>query len=148
MAAGICFGFLCMMYLFYVTAVKWTVRKMETSGVKTMTAAWIITITEGHVVRSDDDHVVVEYFYEWDGAYYRWVSAHANADYIVNTKAPVIYTLGMGIGTCFVVGFYRKYMLFLGMMAFILFVIGFIMNLIVNMNLKRKETLKWQEEKL
>ncbi len=142
MSAGIGLGLLCLMYLFYVTIVKWAALKVEASGEKTMTVAGIVAVTMGNVVCSDDECVAVEYYYEWDGAVYMWVSAFANADYAVNTKVPVTYCLGMGIGSCFVVGFLKKYMLILGVIAFILFVSGYIMNL------KRKEIRKWQEEKL
>ncbi|MCI8616401.1 hypothetical protein [Parablautia intestinalis] len=148
MAVGIGFGLLSMMYLLYTAFVKHAFLKIEASGEKAMTAAFVVTLTEGNVVYSGDDYVAVEYFYEWDGAYYRWISAHANAAYIVNTKVPVVYTLGMGIGSCFVVGFYRKYMLLLGIMGLILFFTGFILKSILILNLKRKETEKWQEEKL
>ena len=107
-----------------------------------MTVAGVVSFTEGEIIRADDEYTIIQYYNEWDGTYYKKVITHANADYPVNSKVPVIDVLGTGPGTCLVAGFYKKYVLFMSMIAFIMFALGFILYL------KRKEIDKWQEEKL
>lgn len=73
---------------------------------------------------------------------YRKVLHHANANYPENTKVAVAYSVGMGIGSCLVVGLYEKHMLICGIMGLILFVSGIVLKL------KRKGKVTWQEERL
>ncbi len=141
MAVGISFCLLGAMYMMYIAVVKWTIATIEASGAKTMTVAGVVSLTEGEVIRADDECTIIQYYSEWDGTDYKKVIAHANTDYSVNSKVPVVDVLGMGPGSCLVAGSYKKHILFLSMMAFILFALGFILYL------KRKEIDKWQEEK-
>ncbi len=141
MAVGISFCLLGAMYMMYIAVVKWAVVKIQASGAKTMTVAGVVSLTEGEVIRADDEYTIIQYYNEWDGTDYKKVITHANADYPVNSKVPVVDVLGIGPGDCLVAGYYKKSVLFMSMIAFIMFVLGFILYL------KRKEIDKWQEEK-
>lgn len=142
MVIGISFSLLGAMYMVYVIVAECAVVKMEVSGIKIMSIAGVMALSEGKVIRSDDEYTIIQYYSEWDGADYRKVIAHANVNYPEKSKVPIVDILGMAPGSCLVVGFYKKYILILSMTAFLIFVLGLILNL------KRKEMDKWQERKL
>ncbi len=142
MAVGISLCLLYSVYLLYIAGVRWAVAKIDATGAKVMVIAGFWAVTEGEVIYADETRVIIEYYYEWDGADYRKVLHHANANYPENTKVAVAYSVGMGIGSCLVVGLYEKHMLICGIMGLILFVSGIVLKL------KRKGKVTWQEERL
>lgn len=145
MAIGLGFCFLCVVYMIYVTVVQKAVVKIESSGLKNATiAAGFVSLTTGRVVYSDDERVRIRYYNEWDGAEYQktLICANAYKKYPENSKVPIADILGLGPGSCLVVGFYKKNMQIISVIAFIMFGLGLVIKL------KRKEIDKWQERKL
>lgn len=127
-AAGVALCLLCAVYMAYVSVAERAVAELRTSEAKAMIIAGVIAVTEGEIVRADERCTIIRYYYEWDGTYYKRVIPHINADYPVNTKLPVVYSLGMGIGSCLTVGFYRKAMLMTGVAGMILLIVGMGLN--------------------
>ena len=137
---GLCL--FCTAYILYL-AVSWRiVAGLETSGAKTLTIAGMVAVTEGEVVRAEAGRTVIRYYHEWDGTEYQSVIAHVNADYPENAKTPVIYSVGMGAGSCLTAGFHRQTVLTLGVIGVVLILLG------TALNFRKKGTGKWQEERL
>ncbi len=128
MIVGISLCFLYSVYALYMAGVRWAVAKIEAAGAKGMVIAGFYSVTQGEVIRSDDSCTLIEYYYEWDGADYRKVLYGVSDDYPVNTKVPVVYSVGMAMGSCLVVGFYRKHMLICGISGLILFVVSMVLK--------------------
>lgn len=128
MVAGISLCLLCIVYAVYIAGAKWAVAKIEAADAKGMVIARFFSVTEGEVIRADETGTVIEYYYEWDGANYKTVLHHANPDYPKGAKATVVYSVGMAMGSCLVVGFYRRYMLVCGIIGMVLFISGMILR--------------------
>lgn len=127
-AAGFCLCILCAVYMLYL-AVSWrAVDKLQMSGKKAVIIAGIIAVAEGEVVRAEDGHTIIRYYHEWDGTDYKRVLFHAKPAYQEGVKVPVAYTLGMGAGSCLLVGFYKKAIFSAGMAGIVLVVLGIIIN--------------------
>ena len=119
---------LCVVYMAYVSAAERAAEGLRASDAKAVIIAGVISVTEGEVVRADDGCTIIRYYHEWDGTDYKRVIPRVNADYPVNTRLPVVYSLGMGIGSCLAVGFYRKTMLLIGVTGVILLILGMGLN--------------------
>lgn len=128
MVVGISLCLLYIMYVIYIAGVKWAVAKIETTHAKGIVIAGFFSVTEGEVIHADETSTIIEYYYKWDGAIYRKVMHHANSDYPKNAKVAVAYSVGMAMGSCLVVGFYRRYMLICGIIGMTLFVSGIILR--------------------
>ncbi len=139
--AGLAMCLLCTAYMLYLTASRRIVAGLNTSAAKTLTFAGLVAVTEGEVVRAEAGHTVIRYYHEWDGTEYQSVIAHVNADYSEDAKMPVVYSVGMGAGSCLVVGFYRKPMQVMGVVGAVLLLTG------MALNFRKKGIEKWQEEK-
>ncbi len=139
--AGLAMCLLCTAYMLYLTASRRIVAGLKTSEAKTLTIAGMVAVTEGEVVRAEEGHTIIRYYHEWDGTEYQSVIAHVNADYSEDAKMPVVYSVGMGAGSCLVVGFYRKPMQVMGVVGAVLLLTG------MALNFRKKGIEKWQEEK-
>lgn len=128
MVAGISLCLLYIVYVIYIAGVKWAVAKIEKNDAKGMVIAGFFSVTKGEVIHADETSTIIEYYYEWDGANYKTVLHQANPDYPKNAKVAVAYSVGMAMGSCLVVGFYRRYMLICGIIGMILFVSGIILR--------------------
>ena len=117
---GLVMCFLCTVYMLYLTASWRIMAGLKTSEAKVQIIAGIAAVTEGEVVRARAGHTVIRYYHEWDGTEYQSVIYHVNADYSENTKVPVVYSVGMGAGSCLTVGFYRKPMQAMGVLGTVL----------------------------
>lgn len=126
--AGLIVCLLCTAYMLYLTASRRIVAELKTSEAKTLTIAGMVAVTEGEVVRAEAGHTVIRYYHEWDGTEYQSVIAHVNADYSENAKVPVVYSVGMGAGSCLAVGFYRKPMQVMGVVGAVLLLLGTVLN--------------------
>lgn len=127
-AAGLGLCLLCGFYMIYVAASKQAVTNMKKTGEKTLVIAGIAAVTEGEVVRADDKYTITQYYYEWDGTDYKNVISHAIPGYQVGTKVPVVYSLGMGAGSCLLVGLYKNTIFFAGVAGVVLAVLGTVIN--------------------
>lgn len=127
-AAGFGICFLCTVYMLYFTVCWRTAEALEVSGKKTVTIAGIAAVTEGEVVRAERGCTVIRYYHEWDGTDYQRVIAGKNADYPLNARVPVVYTVGMGAGSCLAAGFYRKPMQALSVAGVVLLLAGITLN--------------------
>lgn len=107
-AAGFVICFLCTVYMLYFTVCWRTAEALETSGERTVIIAGVAAVTEGEVVRSGNGRTVIRYYHEWDGTDYQRVITGENTDYPLNARVPVVYTVGMGAGSCLAAGFYRR----------------------------------------
>lgn len=134
---------LCLLYVaytMYIAGVRWAAAKVEEANARGMTIASIISIVEGEVVSIDNERMLIEYYYEWDGAYYRTVRNFIPPTYYEGAKAMVVCILGMGSGSCLVVGLYSRYVQICGVIGLLLVISGIM--------IKRKGKVTWQEEKL
>ncbi len=127
-AAGLGLCLLCGFYMVYVAASKQAVTSLKTTGEKALIIAGIAAVTEGEVVRADDQYTITRYYYEWDGTDYKNVISHAVPGYQVGTKVPVVYSLGMGAGSCLLVGLYKKTIFSAGVAGVVLVVLGTVIN--------------------
>lgn len=123
-AAGFAACLLCTVYMLYFAASWKAVEALDESGARTLTIAGMAAVTEGEVVRAGNGHTVIRYYHEWDGAEYQKVIAGENGDFPENAVVPVIYTVGMGAGSCLAAGFYRKPMQILGIVGTFLLLTG------------------------
>lgn len=135
-AAGVAGCLLCAVYMLYVAGAWKAMAGLEASGARTLTIAGIAAVAEGEVVRAENGRTVIRYYHEWDGAEYRRVIAGENGDYPENAVVPVVYTVGMGAGSCLVAGFYRRFMQILGMAGTISLLLG------ITLSFGRKEREK------
>lgn len=108
----------------YVAASNQAVAKLKPTGKKALIIAGIAAVTEGEVVRADDEYTIIQYYHEWDGTDYKNVMPRAVPYYQEGMKVPVVYTIGMGAGTCLLVGLYKKAVLLAGMAGLALVVFG------------------------
>lgn len=115
---------LCTAYMLYIAVSRRVVEALEMSGEKTFIVAGMVAVAEGEVVRVGDGRTVIRYYHEWDGTEYQSVENHVSADYPEKTKVPVVYSVGMGAGSCLTVGLYRKPVQILGMAGAFLFLPG------------------------
>jgi len=100
------------------------VMSIEKTQARVVLVDGFIGVTEGTVTRVDDDTTIIAYYYYWDGAFYNKVINSANPDYPVNTVIPIVYSLGMGIGSCFAAGFYEERALAVGIIGMMLAALG------------------------
>lgn len=100
---------------------------LERSGAKTWSTG-VIAVTEGSVVRADGACTVIRYYHEWDGTDYQKVIPRAVRGCQEGMKMPVVYSIGMGAGTCLTVGIYRKPVQMLGAVGAVMLLSGLIMN--------------------
>lgn len=142
MTAGLLLCLLCAAYMLYYVLCRQAAAGLEASGERVRVIAGIAALTEGEIVRAGDGCTVIRYYHEWDGTEYQSIRRHVSADYPENTKLPVIYTVGMGAGSCLAVGFCRKTMQVLGVAGAVLLLLGIILNF------GKKGKGKWQEGKL
>lgn len=126
--SGLVLCLLCAFYMVYVAASKQAVAKLKTTGEKALIIAGIAAVTEGEVVRADDKYTITQYYNEWDGTNYKNVISHAVPGYQVGTKVPVFYSVGMGAGSCLLVGFYKKTIFSAGVAGIVLVVLGTVIN--------------------
>ena len=125
--SGLCI--LCAAYMLYL-AVSWrAVTKLQMSGKKAVVIAGIAAVAEGEVVRAEDGCTIIRYYYEWDGTDYKRELFHVKPDYQEGVKVPVVYSLGMGSGSCLVAGFYKKTIFSAGMAGVVLVILGTVTNL-------------------
>lgn len=68
MAVGISLCLLYSVYSLYIAGVRWAVAKIDATGAKVMVIAGFWAVTEGEVIYADETRVIIEYYYEWDGA--------------------------------------------------------------------------------
>ncbi|MCM1113149.1 MAG: hypothetical protein NC399_07855 [Muribaculum sp.] len=118
---------LCLLWAVYMLyfAISWqAVNALEESGTKTFTVGGMVAVAEGEVVRTEAGRTIVQYYHEWDGTEYRSVKNHISAGYPENAKLPVIYTVGMGAGSCLAVGLYRQPVQILGAAGAVLLLSG------------------------
>lgn len=114
--------------MIYVAASKQAVVSLKTTGEKALIIAGIAAVTEGEVVRADEQYTITQYYYEWDGTDYKNVISHAVPGYQVGTKVPVVYSLGMGAGSCLLVGLYKETIFCAGVAGVVLVVLGTVIN--------------------
>ncbi len=138
--AGLAACILCIVYMLYFAVSQRAVASLEASGKRTLEIG-MMAVTEGEVARAGDGCTVIRYYHEWDGTEYKRVWRSVRADLPEHARMPVIYSLGMGAGSCLVVGFYRKPMQILGVAGAVLLLLG------VAMNFRKKGMEKWQEER-
>ncbi len=134
---------LCLLYVvytMYIAGVRWAAAKAEEANARGMTIASIISIAEGEVVSIDKERMLIEYYYEWDGAYYRTVRNFIPPTYYEGAKVTVVCFLGTGNGVCLVAGLYSGYVQICGVIGLLLVISGIM--------IKRKGKVTWQEEKL
>ena len=110
-AAGFAACLLCTVYMLYFAGTWKAVAELA-------------AVTEGEVVRVGNGHTIIRYYHEWDGAEYQKVITGENEDYPENAIVPVVYTVGMGAGSCLAAGFYRKPMQILGLVGTFLLLVG------------------------
>lgn len=115
---------LCTAYMLYIAVSRRVVEALEMSGEKTFIVAGMVAVAEGEVVRVGDGRTVIRYYHEWDGTEYQSVENHVSTDYPEKAKVPVVYSVGMGAGSCLTVGLYRKPVQILGMAGAFLFLLG------------------------
>lgn len=123
-AAGFAACLLCTVYMLYFAGTWKAVAELEASGARSLTIAGMAAVTEGEVVRVGNGRTVIRYYHEWDGAEYQKVITGKNEDYPENAIVPVVYTVGMGAGSCLAAGFYRKPMQILGLVGTFLLLVG------------------------
>lgn len=140
--AGLLLCLLCAAYMLYYVICRQASAGLEASGERARVVIGIAALTEGEVARVGDGCTVIRYYHEWDGTEYQSIRHRVSADYPESAKLPVIYTVGMGAGSCLAVGFCRKTMQVLGMTGAVLLLLG------IALNFRKKGTGKWQEEKL
>ncbi len=128
--AGFVICFICTVYMLYFTVCWRTAEALEVSGKRSVTIAGVAAVTEGEVVRAGSGHTVIRYYHEWDGTDYQRVFARENADYPLNARVPVVYTVGMGAGSCLAAGFYRKPMQALSVVGAVLLLVGITLSLL------------------
>lgn len=121
--AGLAMCLLCTVYMLYLSASRRIVDELRTSEAKALTLG-MVAVTEGEVVRAEAGHTVIRYYHEWDGTEYQSVIAHINADYPENAKIPVVYSVGMGAGSCLAAGFYERPMQVMGVIGAVLLLSG------------------------
>lgn len=122
---GLCCA--CAAYMLYVAVSLHMVSKLERSGAKTWSLG-VIAVTEGSVVRADGACVVIRYYHEWDGTDYQKVISRAIRGCQEGMRLPVVYSVGMGAGTCLTVGIYRKSVQTIGAAGAVMLLSGLIMN--------------------
>lgn len=113
--------------MLYAAAMERAAQSLTASGKKALVIG-MSTLTEGEVIRADDEYTIIQYYHEWDGTDYRNVRSYAVPDYQTGTKVPAVYTIGMGAGTCLIVGFYKRIMLNLFIAGVILILLGMVIN--------------------
>lgn len=114
--------------MLYFSISRRVVIALEKTDAKTFTIAGVVAVTEGEVVRAETGRTVIRYYHEWDGTEYRSVKDYVSADYSEKAKLPVVYSVGMGAGSCLAVGLYRKPMQILSVVGAAFLLLGFIMN--------------------
>lgn len=127
-AAGLGLCLLCALYMVYIAASQLAVEKLNASGQKALVIAGVVAVAEGEAVRADGEYTVIQYYYEWDGTDYRNVRPYAVPGCQEGMRMPVVYSIGMGPGTCLTVGIYRKAMLCVGVAGMILFALGTVLK--------------------
>lgn len=118
---------MCAVYMLYAAAMERTAQSLTASGEKALVIG-MAALTEGEVIRADDEYTIIQYYHEWDGTDYKNVRPYAVPDYQAGMKVPVVYTIGMGAGTCLTVGFYKRIMLNLFIAGVILILLGMVIN--------------------
>lgn len=136
---GICL--FCAAYMLYYAASRRTIADLGESGARGITIVGMAAVTEGKVVRAENGYTVIRYYHVWDGTDYQKVIARENEDYPENAAVPVIYTVGMGAGSCLVPGFYRRLLQAMNAAGAIMLLLGIILGI------KKKGKKKWQEKK-
>ena len=111
---------------------------MEESGAKTFTVGGMVAVAEGEVVRTEAGRTIIRYYHEWDGTEYRSVKNHISTGYPENAKLPVIYTVGMGAGSCLAVGLYRQPVQILGAAGAVLLLLGLMSFYRCSLNFRKK----------